>query len=47
MSQLLIPTKINSCVKCNPVYQNRTHDLPSRLATGFSANRDLFKANDS
>lgn len=35
----LIPTNINSCVKDNPVYPNRTHDLLSRLITGFSANR--------
>jgi len=47
VSHLLIPTSINSCVKCNPVYPNRTQDLLSRLVSGFSANRDLFKANDS
>lgn len=47
MSHLLIPADTNSPMKCNPVYPNRTHDLPSRLVTGFPANRGLFKASDS
>lgn len=47
MNHLLIPTNTDFCVKCNSVYPNRAHDLPSRLVTEASANRDLFKANDS